>query len=95
MTETQTHIERVQQKLQLLLRNWNALRKENEKLQKENAQLKGQEAVYLETIAKLNRQAEALKVTAGGLGEEDKKAMEKQINGYIKEIDRCIALLTE
>jgi hypothetical protein len=36
-----------------------------------------------------------LKVTSGGLGAEDKKAMEKQINGYIREIDRCIALLTE
>jgi len=38
---------------------------------------------------------EVLKVTSGSLGEEDKKAMEKQINGYIREIDRCIALLTE
>lgn len=95
MSETQINVERIQQKLQLLIRQLNALRKENEKLQKETAQLKMQEGVYRDTIGQLNRQMEALKMTSGSLGEDDKKAMEKQINGYIREIDRCIALLTE
>lgn len=95
MPETPTQIERIQQKLQLLLRQWQTLRKENERLQKELAGSRQQESVYKETIAQLTRQVEVMKVTAGGLGEEDKKSMEKQINGYIREIDRCIALLTE
>ena len=95
MSDTPTQVERIQQKLQLLIRQWQSVRKENEKLQRENTQLKQQEAVYRETIGKLSRQVEVLQVTSGGLGEEDKKAMEKQINGYIREIDRCIALLTE
>jgi len=81
--------------LQLLIRQLNALRKENDKLQKEAAQWKQQEVVHRENIRQLTRQVEVLKVTSGSLGEEDKKAMEKQINGYIREIDRCIALLTE
>ena len=88
-------MERVQQKLQLLIRQLNALRKENDKLQKEAAQWKQQEVVHRENIRQLTRHVEVLKVTSGSLGEEDKKAMEKQINGYIREIDRCIALLTE
>jgi hypothetical protein len=29
------------------------------------------------------------------MSEADKKEFEKRINGYIKEIDRCIALLGE
>jgi phage-related minor tail protein len=95
MSETPTQVERIQQKLQLLLRQWYSLRKENERLQKETAQLRQQESVHRETIGQLSRQVEVLKVTSGGLGAEDKKAMEKQINGYIREIDRCIALLTE
>jgi len=81
--------------LQLLIRQLNALRKENDKLQKEAAQWKQQEVVHRENIRQLTRHVEVLKVTSGSLGEEDKKAMEKQINGYIREIDRCIALLTE
>jgi uncharacterized coiled-coil DUF342 family protein len=95
MSDTPTQVERIQQKLQLLLRQWHAMKKENERLQKETAQLRQHESVYRETIAQLSRQVEVLQVTSGGLGEEDKKAMEKQINGYIREIDRCIALLTE
>jgi len=81
--------------LQVLIRQLNALRKENDKLQKEAAQWKQQEVVHRENIRQLTRHVEVLKVTSGSLGEEDKKAMEKQINGYIREIDRCIALLTE
>jgi len=95
MSDTQVNVERVQQKLQLLIRQLNALRKENDKLQKEAAQWKQQEVVHRENIRQLTRHVEVLKVTSGSLGEEDKKAMEKQINGYIREIDRCIALLTE
>jgi chromosome segregation ATPase len=95
MSETHEHIERIQQKLHLLLRQWNALRREFDKLQKENALLRQQAAGYQETISQLNRQVEVMQVTASTLTESDKKAMEKKINSYIREIDRCIALLTE
>jgi regulator of replication initiation timing len=95
MSETQIHIERIQQKMQVLLRQWQTLRKENERLLRENAQLKLQETSYLDTIGQLNRQVEVLKVTSVGLGEADKKAIEKKINAYVREIDKCIALLTE
>jgi hypothetical protein len=95
MSETHEHIERIQQKLHLLLRQWNALRREFDKLQKENALLRQQAAGFQETISQLNRQVEVMQVTASTLTESDKKAMEKKINSYIREIDRCIALLTE
>ncbi len=95
MSETHEHIERIQQKLHLLLRQWNTLRREYDKLQKENALLRQQETGYQETIAQLNRQVEVLQVTASTLTDADKKTMEKKINSYIREIDRCIALLTE
>jgi predicted nucleic acid-binding Zn-ribbon protein len=96
MSQTHEHIERIQQKLHLLLRQWTALRREFDKLQKENALLREQETAHRETITQLNRQVEVLQVTATTtLSETDKKAMEKKINSYIREIDRCIALLTE
>jgi FtsZ-binding cell division protein ZapB len=96
MSETQEHIERLRQKIGLLLRQWQSLRKENERLQKENALLRQQESAYQETIARLDHQVEALKVAGpDALSDTDKKGLEKKINGYIREIDRCIALLTE
>ncbi|TDX00217.1 hypothetical protein [Dinghuibacter silviterrae] len=96
MSETQEHIERLRQKIGLLLRQWQTLRKDNERLQKENTLLRQQELAYQETIARLDHQVEALKVSGTDvLSETDKKGLEKKINGYIREIDRCIALLTE
>lgn len=96
MSETQEHIERLRQKIGVLLKQWQLLRKENDRLQRENAQLRGQEAAYQETIARLDHQVEAMKVgDPDSLSESDKKGLEKKINGYIREIDRCIALLTE
>jgi FtsZ-binding cell division protein ZapB len=97
MSDTHEHIERLRQKIGVLLRQWQTLRKENERLQRENATLRQQETAYQETIARLDHQVEALQVTGpdASLSVEDKKGLEKTINGYIREIDRCIALLTE
>jgi DNA repair exonuclease SbcCD ATPase subunit len=86
----------LRQKIGLLLKQWQAVRRENERLQKENALLREQERAYQETIAHLDHQVEAFQATdPGPLDEVDKKALERKISGYIKEIDRCIALLTE
>jgi hypothetical protein len=96
MVETQEHIERLRQKIGVLLKLWQTLRKENERLQKENALLHQQEDAYQETIARLDQQVEALRLTGTtALSETERKSMEKTIAGYVREIDRCIALLTE
>jgi hypothetical protein len=36
-----------------------------------------------------------LKMNSGALEQQDRKEMEKKINQYIREIDRCIAQLGE
>jgi FtsZ-binding cell division protein ZapB len=96
MVETQEHIERLRQKIGVLLKLWQTLRKENERLQKENALLRQQEDAYQDTIARLDQQVEALRLTGTtALSEPERKSMEKTITGYVREIDRCIALLTE
>jgi regulator of replication initiation timing len=94
MGDAQDQMERIQQKMQLLVRQWTSLRKEYDKLLRENALLKQQETTYKETMGQLNQQVQILKVTSGSWEEGDKKAMEKKINSYIREIDRCIVLLT-
>lgn len=46
-------------------------------------------------IQQLRTQLDAVKLNAGELAASDKKEIEKKINAYLKEIDRCIALLGE
>lgn len=48
-----------------------------------------------EQIQALRTQVDVLKLNAGELVMADKKEIEKKINTYLKEIDRCIALLGE
>lgn len=46
-----------------------------------------------ERITRLQQQLEIAKLSSAESGGEMAAAMEKRINGYIKEIDECIALL--
>ena len=93
MSNTEQHLKRIQDKLQQLLKQHAAVQKENSKLkqdfelaqQKITAQQKGTDD--------LKQQVSILKVSAGEMSEADKKEFEKRINGYLKEIDRCITLL--
>lgn len=88
-------IKRVNDKLQQLLRQYTALQKENDKLQalvkksleeRENSQ---------QQIEQLQQQVSILKTAAGQMNETDKKEFERKINQYIKEVDKCITLLSE
>ena len=72
-----------------------ALKKENSRLTEElqSAQRKNKE--QQKNLDELKQQVSILKVSSGDMSEADKKEFEKRINGYLKEIDRCIALLGE
>ena len=81
------------EKLQVLLKQYNRLKKENEQLKELLQQQKQQQAMTLQIIDQLEQQVSILKLGASEMNEKDKKEFEKKINLYIKEIDRCIAFL--
>ncbi|MBX3253118.1 MAG: hypothetical protein KF862_03165 [Chitinophagaceae bacterium] len=87
------HINRVNDKLQLLLKQFYALQKENEKLKQELYQKSELHKEMLKKTETLQQQVEIARVSAGQPGKEVKAELEKRINTYVKEIDRCIALL--
>ena len=95
MPDLSSHIDRIREKAQELFRRGQALQKEVERLTRENDLLRSQEATQMAQINQLRRQVDVLKMNVGNLNEQDKKTLEKQLNQYIREIDRCIALLTE
>ena len=95
MSDLQSNIKRITDKLQRVLKLYQQLQKDNERQTKIIKELQETKEKNTHTIAELHQQADILKASAGQMGAHDKKAFEKHINNYIKEIDKCIGLLSE
>lgn len=93
MSEQEILLKRIQDKVQLLLKQQTALQKENLLLKEELVDQKQQVKGHQQNVETLRQQVEVLKMTSGDMSEADKKEFEKRINGYLKEIDRCISML--
>ena len=93
MSNTEQHLKRIQEKLQLLLKEHTAIVKENKTLKQELSEAEKKVITQQKNVDELKQQVSILKVSAGDMSEADKKEFEKRINGYLKEIDRCIAML--
>jgi chromosome segregation ATPase len=95
MTEPEVQLKRIQEKLQQLLKQHSILQKENNQLKKDMATAKQQASQSRENMDHLKQQVDVLKYSNGEMEETDKKEFEKRINSYLKEIDRCIAMLSQ
>ncbi len=95
MTTTTEHIERIRLKLQALVKDHQALQNENEKLRSEISRKAAIEMEMKEKTQALEQQVNILKASTGQMDEASKKAFEKQLNHYIREIDRCITMLSQ
>jgi len=95
MPDLETQLKRIQDKLQQVLKDHSSLQKENLRLKEELDKNRNQSFANQQTIEELKQQVDVLKISSGDWDESDKKEFEKRINSYIKEIDRCIALLSE
>lgn len=84
---------RFNEKLQLAVQQYQTMQRENARLQKELQDLKGKEELHLQQITELENKVAALKMAAGQIEVTDRKELEKKLNLYIREIDRCIAML--
>ena len=71
------------------------LQKQNELLNISLADLKRLNENQLGEINQLQTQVSILKLASGEMNEADKKSFDKQLAQYIKEIDKCIALISE
>lgn len=93
MVDLALQIKSIQDKLQQLLKQQTLLERENQRLQKEldkTVLLNNEKDQSLRTI---RQQVDALKLGAGNLTETEKMALGKRIDGYLKEIDKCLTLL--
>lgn len=88
-------IDRIRTRVQTLLKKHSALEKENEKLRSELDRKATVEQELKVKVGLLEEQLNLAKATGGQMDDASKKAFEKQLNHYIKEIDRCIAMLSQ
>ena len=88
-------LKRIQEKIQQLARRSQSMQQDNDRLRKTAAESEEKLKRAQEQIQDLRTQVDVLKLNAGELATADKKEIEKKINAYLKEIDRCIALLGE
>ena len=95
MSQAAEQVERIQGKIQQLLKEQHSLQKLNHDLRREVYDLKKERQEQLETMDELQQQLAVLKAAKSELSEDEKKAFEKRLGQYIKEIDRCITMLSE
>jgi molybdenum-dependent DNA-binding transcriptional regulator ModE len=93
MTPIAEHIARITTKLSKLMRNYRALEKEHEKVRSELERRVAAEEELRARYAALEQQLAMLKASSGETDELSRKELERKLNMYIREIDRCIALL--
>lgn len=95
MSNLETNIKRINDKLQQLLKNHQQLQKDNQRQSKLIEELKAAKEKDAQLITSLQEKTGILKAAAGKMDEADKKAFEKNISHYIREIDKCISILSE
>jgi peptidoglycan hydrolase CwlO-like protein len=95
MTSPTEQIERIRLKIQAILKKQQTLEKENEKLKTDIERRLYLEKELKEKVGQLEEQTSLLKASSGQMDDASRKAFEKQLNHYIREIDRCIAMLSQ
>ncbi|MCY7422850.1 MAG: hypothetical protein LH478_14055 [Chitinophagaceae bacterium] len=80
-------------KLQLLLKQHILSQKIIASLKNENTGLKAQLAKKQEEIERLEAKISTINISGITQNPDSKKDLEKRINGYLKEIDKCLSLL--
>lgn len=86
----------VEDKLKVLLENYNFLQEENESLRSKLANLENQLATEKQLSAKLESEFQALKIAKTIEGSsEDRKETKLKINALIRDIDACIVQLSD
>lgn len=85
----------INEKLQQLLKQHHRARREIEQLKEVIDTQKGEALAMQQMVADLKQQISVLKLASGDMNERDKKDFERQINQYVKQIDKCIAYLSQ
>ena len=91
----QQHLERIKLKVNRLQKVHVQLNKENESLKTQLGAMQEESAALKDRLRLLQEQQYILKASSGKMGDPERKEFEQSINKYLREIDKCITLLSE
>lgn len=96
MSATKETLERIASKVEQLSKKVNLSEAEVELLKRELRQAKETITLQKNTLRALEEQNKLVKIAeAVALSKEDKRAVKLKINEFIREIDKCIATLSD
>jgi len=95
MEDLLLQVKRIQEKLAALQRQQLQLQRDNDRLQAQLNIYQEKDQLLQQRSGELERQLELARATRPQMTEKDRQALEKRINQYLKDIDKCIALLKE
>ncbi len=93
MKELDIQLKSLQHKLQLLLKQNQHLVKQHTALQTEKEKLQVALKEKTDILQQLHQQIDILKLTSNALNDSEKKQLEKRIDTYLTEIEKCLTLL--
>lgn len=93
MSSGQEQILRIEEKLLRLLSQHQQLLRENQKLKNEHLQLTESQKILKGKVDELELQLALMHSSETAEAKSSRAALEKKINAYVKEIDKCIAIL--
>lgn len=85
----------LERKMGLLISEINSLRQENKRLNTENHELRGNLSQKDEQIAHFKNQMKISKIVQHAAVNENTAGLKDQIDEYIREIDKCIAHISD
>jgi hypothetical protein len=95
--ENVQHIKDLQQQVKKVLDHYRVMEKENAQLKMLHQQLEVEKLSAMNEAETLREQLKTVKLAQAlsGAGDQDQRQLKLQINSYIREIDRCLALLNK
>ena len=90
-------VESIENKVNNIISLYNSLKKEKEEILEENTKLRSDISERDKSIKSLEEKINLLRITksVGALDVEKNMESRRKINEYVREIDKCIALLNK
>ena len=90
-------VENIEKKVSKLIKLYQSIQKEKEEILTENNKLESDLSDKDETIKRLEEKIKLLRITKSVSTQDDERNKEsrQKINEYVREIDKCIALLNK
>ncbi|MEP7250862.1 MAG: hypothetical protein ABI683_00740 [Ginsengibacter sp.] len=95
MKNVEDQISDINKKLQQLVKKYAALQKENSMMSNELNEYRNKEKAQNDRLNLLEMQTSILKASAGNMSNEEKRNFEKEINQYIKYLEKCMTMLNK